>query len=154
MKLTKQELDDYLKQIKKLLVCDGARRKEFMNSFEDNLEEYLKANPDTDFSKLQEVMGTPQEIANSFLENESAASIKKRMSVKKWVIIGIAVALLLLIIMIVIELIDAHKANRAYFEETITVESVSEDNFQEEIIEEEIIEEEIIEEEIIEEPED
>ena len=98
MKLTKQELDDYLKQIKKLLVCDGARRKEFMNSFEDNLEEYLKANPDTDFSKLQEEMGTPQEIANSFLENESAASIKKRMSVAKWVIIGIAVALLLLII--------------------------------------------------------
>lgn len=154
MKLTKQELDDYLKQIKKLLVCDGARRKEFMNSFEDNLEEYLKANPDTDFSKLQEEMGTPQEIANSFLENESAASIKKRMSVKKWVIIGIAVALLLLIIMIVIELIDAHKAHRGYGEETIVVESVSEDNFQEEIIEEEIIEEEIIEEEIIEEPED
>lgn len=154
MKLTKQELDDYLKQIKKLLVCDGARRKEFMNSFEDNLEEYLKANPDTDFSKLQEEMGTPQEIANSFLENESAASIKKRMSVAKWVIIGIAVALLLLIITFVCIFIDAYKNNRAYFEETITVESVSEDNFQEEIIEEEIIEEEIIEEEIIEESED
>ena len=154
MKLTKQELNDYLKQIKKLLVCDGVRRKEFMNSFEDNLEEYLKANPDTDFSKLQEEMGTPQEIANSFLENESAESIKKRMSVKKWVIIGGAIALLIYAFVMIMLLIGAYKNGRGYVEETITVESVSEDNFQEEIIEEEIIEEEIIEEEIIEESED
>lgn len=147
MKVSKQELNKYLKQIKKLLVCNHAKRKEFMNSFEDNLEEYLKANPDADFSKLQENMGTPQEIAAAFLENESAENIKKRMSIARWFKIGIIIALLMFAILLISIFIDLYKSNRGYGEETITVESVYEDNGSEEIIVEEIIEEEIIEEE-------
>lgn len=139
MNVTKRELNKYLKQIKKLLVCSGSIRKEFMNSFEDNLEEYLKANPDADIGKLQEEMGTPQEIANAFLENESAVSIKKRMSIVRCMKIGVTIALFLLVFMIVFELIDAYKSNRGYIEETMTKESVSEDNdnIKEEIIVEE-----------------
>lgn len=128
MKLTKRELNNYLKQIKKLNIYSGSRKKAFMNSFEDNIEEYLKANPDADLSKLQEEIGTPQEIANAFLENESAAGIKKRMSIGRFVKIAVIIALILLAFMVVFELIDAYKSNIGYTEETITEESVSEDN--------------------------
>lgn len=136
MNVTKQELNKYLKQIKKLLVCNGSRRKEFMDSFDDNLEEYLTVNPDADMRKIQTEMGTPQEIANAFLENESAASIKKRMSVVRCIKIGVIIALFLLAITLVFELVDAYRADRGYTEETITEEYISEDNIEEAIIEE------------------
>lgn len=142
MRVTERERKQYLNQIKKLLVCKGTQRKQFMNSFSDNVDEYLNDNPDADFAQLQKDMGTPQEIADAFLENESAVDVKKRMSFVKWLIIGIIIVILMLVITLVIELIDAYKAHRGYAEETITVESVSEDNFQEEIIVEEIIKEE------------
>lgn len=128
MNATKQELNKYLKQIKKLLVCNGSRRKEFMDSFDDNLEEYLTVNPDADISKIQTEMGTPQEIANAFLENESAASIKKRMSIVRCIKIGVIIALFLLAITLVFELADAYRADRGYTEETITEEYISKDN--------------------------
>ena len=90
MRVTERELNKYLKQIKKRLVCKGAQRKAFVASFEDNLEEYLKANPEADFAQLQNDMGTPEEIADGFLENESASRIKNRMSISKCFAIGIA----------------------------------------------------------------
>ena len=111
MRVTKQERKQYLNQIKKLLVCKGSQRKNFLNSFADNMDEYLKDNPDADFAKLQEDMGTPQEIADAFLENESASHIKKRMSFVKWIIIGIVIALMLLVIMIVLALIEIGRAS-------------------------------------------
>ena len=140
MKVTKKELNSYLKQIKKLLVCNNAKKKEFMKSFKDNLEEYLKSNPDADFKKIQEDMGTPQEIANAFLENESAESIKKRISIAMWFKNGIIIALFMFGFLLVSIFVDLYKSNRGYIEETITVESIHEDNIQEEIIVEEIIE--------------
>ena len=142
MRVTKQERKQYLNQIKKLLVCKGSQRKNFLNSFADNMDEYLKDNPDADFAKLQEDMGTPQEIADAFLENESASHIKKRMSFVKWIIIRIVIALMLLVIMIVLALIDAHIAHTGHFEEKITEEVTNEDGSVETIIIDEYIVEE------------
>lgn len=127
MRVTQQERKQYLNQIKKLLVCKGSQRKKFLNSFADNMDEYLKDNPDADFAKLQENMGTPQEIADAFLENESASHIKKRMSITKWVIIGIISALLIYASVMVILLIGAYKNSKGHFEEIITEEVTNED---------------------------
>lgn len=143
MRVTKQERKQYLNQIKKLLVCKGSQRKKFLNSFADNMDEYLKDNPDADFAKLQEDMGTPQEIADAFLENESASQIKKRMSFVKWIIIGVVFALLLLIAMIVIEVIDGHKQHDGFGLETLVEEVTNEDGS---VVETNIIYEHIVEE--------
>ncbi|MGN0580969.1 MAG: DUF6120 family protein [Ruminococcus sp.] len=143
MRVTKQERKQYLNQIKKLLVCKGSQRKKFLNSFADNMDEYLKDNPDADFAKLQEDMGTPQEIADAFLENESASQIKKRMSFVKWIIIGIVIALIFWVVMIVITLIDAHMSHNAHGVETLVEEVTNEDGS---VVETNIIYEHIVEE--------
>ncbi len=85
MPVTEKEKKQYLNNIEKQLVCKATQRKDFLNTFEDNIEAYLSDNPDADFEQLQNDMGTPQEIADSFLENESASTVKKKMSVAKWV---------------------------------------------------------------------
>lgn len=127
MRVTERELNKYLKQIKKRLVCKGAQRKAFVASFEDNLEEYLKANPEADFAQLQNDMGTPEEIADGFLENESASRIKNRMSIAKLFAIGIATALIIYVCAIIIALIDAHNSHNARGYVTVPTTITNED---------------------------
>ncbi len=126
MRVTERERKQYLNQIEKSLICKGNQRKQFLNSFEDNMDEYLRDNPDADFAQLQKDMGTPQEIANAFLENEDASKIKKRMNFKKWIIAAIIIIILMVATMIVLALIDAHKAHRS--ESTLTVTEIIENS--------------------------
>ena len=120
MRVTERERKQYLKEIQKQLVCSGKQRKQFLDDFSDNMDEYLKDNPDASLSDLQEAMGTPQEIAENFLANESPAHIKKRMGIVKWVIVGIVAALVIFIIYLTAMLIDIHKAQRGHFHDVIS----------------------------------
>lgn len=119
MQVTERERKQYLKQIKKQLVCKGAQRKAFMTSFEDNIDEYMKANPEADFAQLQDDMGTPEEIADAFLENESASRIKKRMSIAKWFAIGIAAVVVIYATTKIMILIEMYKSQNGYIEHEI-----------------------------------
>lgn len=139
MRVTERERKQYLNQIRKLLVCKGTQRKQFLISFEDNMDEYLRDNPDADFAQLQKDMGTPQEIANAFLENEDASKIKKRMSFKKWIILGIVSVLIITVVFFVCTFIDSYKARRGYIQETITEQIENEDGITEKVIVDEYI---------------
>lgn len=122
MKVTEKERKKYMQEIKRNLVCNNEQRKKFLASFSDNLDEYLNDNPNADFAQLQKDLGTPEEIANAFLENASASNVKKRMSFVKWIIVGVAVIVLAVILTLVIEIADAHKQRTGYFTEVITEE--------------------------------
>ena len=138
MKVTEKERKKYIQEIKRNLVCNNEQRKKFLASFSDNMDEYLNDNPDADFAQLQEDLGTPEEIANAFLENTSASNIKKRISFAKWIIAGIVVIVLSVIVTLVIEITDAHNSNNGYSTETITTEEITTDNPEEGYITEEI----------------
>ena len=124
MRVTERELNNYYKQIKKLLVCKRSEQKKFICSFADNVEEYLNDHPDTNLTELQETMGTPQEIANEFLANESADRIKSKISIVKCLALIGGVIVSMLFIALVIEIMDAHRDNNGYHEETITKNTV------------------------------
>lgn len=134
MRVTERERKQYLNQIEKSLICKGNQRKQFLNSFEDNMDEYLRDNPDADFAQLEKDMGTPQEIANAFLENEDASKIKKRMNFKKWIILGIVCVLIIAVVFFVCTFIDSYKARRGYVEDTITEHVENEDGIIEEVV--------------------
>lgn len=124
MSVTGQEQKTYIKQIKKLLICPGKQRKSFLLSFSDSMEAYLEDHSEADFEHLQAEMGTPLEIANAFLANESASRIKKHMCITRWIKMGVIAALLILVLIAVVEIIDSHSARRGYFEDAITEDSV------------------------------
>ena len=132
MRITERERKQYLKQIKKLLVCKDSQKRKFLKSFDDNIEEFLKDNPDASYDELQKNMGTPQEIANEFLENESAVHIKRRTTIVKWVIIGIIASIFIYAISMAVILIHANRNTNGYFEDSITDEGIIEETIIEE----------------------
>ena len=125
MGVTKKEIKRYLKDIDRLLLCPRKQKKSFLNSYSDNIDEYLKNNPTADFSMLERDMGTPQEIADGFLQNESTLRLKNRMAIAKWIKIALAIIILLWCILIIFAIVDVYVTDRGYF--TITVSEQVED---------------------------
>lgn len=137
MTVTDKDKKKYLNQIKKLLCCNSMQRKMFIDSFSDNMDEYLNDNPNADFSQLQKDLGTPEEIASAFLENVPAKDIKKRTSVVKWIVATVILALVIYVAAIITSLIDAHRSHNG--QGTITIETIeiTTDNLEEGYITEE-----------------
>ncbi|HOH88412.1 DUF6120 family protein [Ruminococcus sp.] len=132
MKITNKERNQYINQIKKLLFCSSKERKKFLKEFNDNIDDFLKDNPEASIDELQKAMGTPQEIADGFLGNTSTQDIKKRTSIVRVVIIFATIITLIITAVYVSAWIDAHRENNGGHDEitiidygTIYVETTS-----------------------------
>lgn len=120
MQVTTKKEKRYLKEIENLLICDKKKKIEILNSFENEVENFLNSNPEADYEELLEIFGTPQEVAQEILAIEPVENIKKRINVAKWIKLGIVIVLISLLSYIALGLLDAHMAHRGYFEEYIT----------------------------------
>lgn len=123
MQVTTEKEKSYLKEIENLLICDKKKKNEILDSFGNEVDNFLNYNPETDYEELLEIFGTPQEVAQEILASEPVENIKKRVNVAKWIKVGIVSTILLIVFCYIaalsITLIDAHMSYRGYFEEYI-----------------------------------
>ncbi|MGN0615662.1 DUF6120 family protein [Ruminococcus flavefaciens] len=119
MKLTNKERNNYISQIKKLLFCSSKDRKKFLKEFNDNIDDFLKDNPEASIDELQKAMGTPQEIADGFLGNADTKAIKKRTSIVRILVLGISIAVIIIAVFFITAWIDMYKNHRGHGEVTI-----------------------------------
>lgn len=110
MKITNKERNQYINQIKKLLFCSSKERKKFLKEFNDNIDDFLKDNPEASIDELQKAMGTPQEIADGFLGNADTKDIKRRTSIVRVLIIIGAIALIIFATVLFCVWLDAREA--------------------------------------------
>lgn len=113
------ELKAYYKEIENLLVCDRKHKSAFMSELKANIDEYVDTVGETDIDKIKAEFGTPEKIAESFLSNSDALTIKKKLNIRKSVIIALAIALLIYLAFVIISLIDVHTESHGYIEEGI-----------------------------------
>lgn len=117
--MNNSELKAYYKEIEKLLVCDRKQKIAFMAELRANVEDYIAAVGETDIDSIRAEFGTPEKIAESFLSNSDALTIKKKIDVKKCIVIAVVVALLIYLAFVIISLIDVHTEAHGYIEEGI-----------------------------------
>ena len=117
--MNKTELKAYYSEIEKLLVCDRKLKTAFMAELKANIDEYIAIVGETDIDSIRAEFGTPEVIAESFLINSDAVTIKKKLDIKKCILIAIAIALVIYLAFIVISLIDVHTEAHGYMQEGI-----------------------------------
>ncbi len=127
MRITDREKSQYINEIKSLLVCNNSRRKQFLSSFSDNVDDYITNNPEADITQLENDMGTPLEIADNFLATDSSVRIKKKMNLVRWVVIFLVIALAIYACVMANLLVIANKDANGYATETITYEETISD---------------------------
>lgn len=98
MRVTQEKREQYLSSIGGKIVCQRKTKREFLKTISDDIDELLEQNPSADFDELQQNIGTPEEIANNFLENSSVAEIKKRTAFSAWLVTGVVAVVLFAVI--------------------------------------------------------
>lgn len=121
--MNKTELKAYYSEIEKLLVCDRKQKTAFMTELMANIDEYIATVGKTDIDSIRAEFGTPEVIAESFLMNSDAVTIKNKLDIKKCILIAIVIALVIYLAFVVISLIDVHTEAHGYIEEGIMMTS-------------------------------
>ncbi len=90
-------LKRYYRDIRNELPCSRKMRNQILQQIRENVTLFLEQNPSADFDAVQNRFGTAQEIASSYIEDQNAPALLRRMRIKKRVIAIIAGAMALVL---------------------------------------------------------
>ena len=112
-----KEIDEYIAEIKKNLICSSSQKNTIINDLRNNIVNFVEENDIDDINKLYAQFGTPQDIANQSISDTEPQKIKKNYKHHRVIIIGVAVAVLIVAIVIIWAALDGHKSTDGYFVE-------------------------------------
>ena len=112
----------YFREIKDLLPCSARQRRRCVMKLEDTVSSFLERDPNATLEDLHEAFGSPESIAEAFLERLSPEEFSKRLSAKWNIAISIiAIVALLAIVLSVVSIVfanDIHNYHNGYFVDT------------------------------------
>ena len=74
-----RELKNYYGEISKVLICSGREKREIINSIKESVSCYLNEHPEADIDEIRSIFGTSKEVAEEYLNNETAESIRTKI---------------------------------------------------------------------------
>lgn len=93
-----QQIEVYLKQIEHdLFTCPRKIRVAFLRDFRGNLNAYMEEHPQSSIQELRSVFGSPEEIAEGFLQSDEFDTTKKVVSSKKRIVRIVLIAVCTLV---------------------------------------------------------
>lgn len=105
-----KEIEKYLSEIQNNLVGSNKAKKNIIREIEGLVYDYAEVKGVKDISDIYSHFGTPEEMAQTYLSQSDPKKIAKAVRIKKAVVIGIVVALVMFICSLLITMTDAHKA--------------------------------------------
>ena len=118
----------YFQEIKRLLPCNAKEKNRCIMELESDVDDFLEDCPSPTFEVLCAAIGTPQSIAESFLERIDPEQLSHKVSAKRKIAISVvAVAAVLAIVLGVIAFTfadDLHNYHNGYVVETLPEASV------------------------------
>lgn len=116
-KITEKELKAYFKAVSEGLVTDKKKKGAFLKELEAEVEDYLSSREDVTMSEIEASFGTPEQIAQSFLSQSDPVKIRKSLSIKKVLLLALAIILLVYVVFVIVSLIDVHTEAHGFFTE-------------------------------------
>lgn len=113
------DLKEYYREIEKLLVCQRKQKADFMSALKADIDEYIATVGQADIENIRAEFGTPEKIAESFLSNSDAVTIKRKTDLRKCIVAAVIVALVIYFAFVIISLVDVHTEAHGYIEEGI-----------------------------------
>ena len=85
-------LKEYYRSIQKLLPCSLCQKRKLMQDIRCSVDSFLQEHPDATFETVSAHFGTPQQIAESYIEEMSPQELQQQAKVKKRIVGIIAAA--------------------------------------------------------------
>ena len=114
-----KEIDEYIAEIKKNLICSSSQKNTIINDLRESIVNFVEENNIDDINKVYAQFGTPEEIANQSISDTEPQKIKKNYKHHRVIIVGVVVAVLIIAIVIIWAALDGHKAVDGYFVDSL-----------------------------------
>lgn len=114
-----KEIEKYLSEIQNNLICNSKAKKNIIEEISGSVYDFAEAKGINDISEIYEHFGTPEEMARTYLSQSDPKKIAKAVRIKKAVVIGVIVAILLFAISLIIAIIDSHRSNDGHYIDTV-----------------------------------
>lgn len=117
-----KQIEAYLKQIERsLFTCPKKKRISFLRDFRGDLNAYMQEHPQASIQELMSTFGTPDAIAEDFLQSTEFARTKKVLSTKRKIVRTVLIAVCTLIaatiILGTIYVVDVYKYTHGFWVE-------------------------------------
>lgn len=124
MTQAQKDVNKYISQVKKYLVCPKAEKKKITEDIQSAVCGFAEERNLQNISEVYNHFGTPEELAKAHLADVDPKKIKRAMSFKKVLVVAVIVALMIYTIAIVVALIDAHPGLNGYTIEEPAIEDL------------------------------
>lgn len=114
-----KEIDEYIAEIKKNLICSSSQKNTIINDLRNSIVNFVEENDIDDINKVYAQFGTPEEIANQSISDTEPQKIKKNYKHHRVIIIGVVFAVLIIAIVIIWAALDGHKSVDGYFVDSL-----------------------------------
>lgn len=114
-----KEIDEYIAEIKKNLICSSSQKNTIINDLRESIVNFVEENDIDDINKVYAQFGAPEEIANQSISDTEPQKIKKNYKHHRVIIIGVVVAVLIITIVIIWAALDGHKAVDGYYVDSL-----------------------------------
>ncbi len=93
-----REIERYYKEIERsLFTCPKRKRVSFLREFRGSVSAYVEEHPQATMQELQSVFGTPESIAEAFLQSDEFSTTKKVVSSQRRIARFVLIALCVLV---------------------------------------------------------
>lgn len=83
-------LKRYYRSISKELPCSRKMKEQILLQIQENVSIFLEQNPAATFEMVQAHFGTAQEIASSYIDDQDAPELLRRIHIKKKILVIVA----------------------------------------------------------------
>lgn len=109
-----KELDKYYRDIdRKLQLLSRSRRAAILREHRGSVSDYLKDNPDATVKEIEISFGTPEQVAESFLQMSDLKQTEQKLQTKgvivKIVLIAVGILVAAALILGTVYVVDNHK---------------------------------------------
>lgn len=123
MILKTKELDNFIRETDKHLLCSKKTKRKFLSELKNDAYDYAESNKVLNLDDIYNHFGKPEEIAKGFNDEIDSKQLKKAIDWKRIIIISFTITIVLLFVYLIVALVDVHLNARGYgFETNITKE--------------------------------
>ena len=112
-----KELKKYYRDISKAL-SGSKEKKAIITQIKSSVNHYLEENQDATISDVVNRIGSPQQIADEYIDNQSNDEIAAKIKVGKRILIAVCVVLVAALLIYLLVALDFIYKNHGHFDDT------------------------------------
>lgn len=119
MKTIENEINSYISDVRKNLVCNRKIKKQTVTDLRNSVFDYAENNNITDINLIYKHFGSPEELAKSFMTENDLKYLKRKIIIRRIILAVVFIILALISFLLIKEVMNQATSDINRYTETI-----------------------------------